>query len=113
VVIDFHIGVDQEVNKAREIVKEAAVSCRFVFLPKPVVVLVSQVIVQNYIALRIRLKAYVLDTKFEKALVNDITLRTLEAFAESDIHPPAILHRQVDDSKEPKQLGLRLAGPGS
>ena len=113
VVIDFHIGVDQNVRQARQIVKEAAVSCRFVFLPKPVVVLVSQEIVENYVALRVRLKAYVLDTKYEKAMVNDITLRVLEAFAESDIHPPAILHRRLDDLNLQKGNGLRIADGGS
>jgi len=53
------------------------------------------VIVENYVALRVRLKIYVLDTKYEKALVTDITLRVLEAFDAEGIQPPAILHRNV------------------
>jgi len=113
VVVDFHIGVDQDVRQARQIAQEAAVSCRFVHLPKPVVVLVSQVIVENYVALQVRVKAYVLDTKYEKALVNDITLRVLEAFAEQGIHPPAILHRQADELEMPRESDLRPAGSGS
>jgi small-conductance mechanosensitive channel len=113
VVIDFHIGVDQDVRRAREIIKEAAVSCRFVYLPKPVVVLVSQVIVDNYVALQVRLKAYVLDTKFEKAMVNDITLRVLDCFAQEGIQPPAILHRRMDDLEKLSDTDLRIAGQGS
>ena len=109
VVIDFHIGVDQDVRRARQIIKEAAVSCRYTYLPKPVVVLVSQVIVESYIALRVRLKAYVLDTKYEKAMVNDITLRILDTFAEEGIHPPAILHRRLEDLENPASGSLSIA----
>jgi hypothetical protein len=51
----------------------------------------------NYVAIRLRLKAYVLDTKYEKAFESDVTLRVLEAFAQKGIRPPAILHRHVAD----------------
>lgn len=93
VVIDFHIGIDQDVHMARDLVHEATVTSCYVHLPKPVEVLVSQVIVENYVALRLRLKAYVLDIRYEKAFETDVTLRVIEAFAEKGIQPPAILHR--------------------
>jgi len=78
-------------------------------LPKPIKVLVSQVIVDNYVALRLSLKAYVLDTKFEKDFETDVTLRVLEAFDESGIKPPAILHRNYNDLHAVGHRGLRLA----
>jgi hypothetical protein len=53
------------VRTAQTVIQEAAVSSRFVYFPKPVVVLASQVIIENYVALRLRLKLYVLDIKFE------------------------------------------------
>jgi len=93
VVMDFYVGVDQDIGKARDIVKEAALTSRYVHLPKPVVVLVTQQIQDNYIAVRLRLKAYVLDTKHEKTFETDVHLRVMEAFRESTILPPAILHR--------------------
>ncbi|PRQ05908.1 Mechanosensitive channel MscK precursor [Enhygromyxa salina] len=96
VVMDFHIGVDQDVGRARSIVNEAAVTSRYVYLPKPVVVLVSQVIADSYVAVRLRLKSYVLDTKYEKAFETDVNLRVLGAFREHSIMPPAVLHRQLD-----------------
>lgn len=106
VVVDFHIGVDQDVRRAQKLVREAGATSRFAYLPKPVVVRVSQVIVENYVALRIRLKIYVLDIKYEKALVTDITLRVLEAFEGAGIQPPAILHRNVTAD------GGRVGGAG-
>ena len=93
VVMDFHIGADQAILHAREIVSEGAVSSRYVYLPKPVVVLVEQVLQSDLVAVRLRLKAYVLDTKYEKAFMTDVNLRVLQAFAKHGIRPPAVLHR--------------------
>ncbi len=95
IFVDFHIGVDQDVGLAQNLIREAAITSRFVYLPKPIVILVSQVIVENYFALRLRLKAYVLDTQYEKAFETDVTLRVLEAFADNGIQPPAILPRNI------------------
>ena len=95
-VVDFYIGVDQDIRRARELVREAAATGRYIFLPKPIVVLASQVPLESCIAMQIRLKAYVLDTKFEKDFETDITLRVQAAFAEDRIQPPAVLHRKAD-----------------
>ena len=104
VTVDFYIGVDQDAELARELVTEAAITGRYVHLPKPVVVLVSQVIHQSYVALRLRLKGYVLDTRYEKAFETDISLRVLKAFREHEILPPAILHRDAESGRPLKAL---------
>jgi len=93
VVMDFHVGADQDILQAREVVSEAAVSSRYAYLPKPVVVLVEQVVQSDLVAVRLRLKAYVLDIKYEKAFVTDVNLRVMQAFAKRGIKPPAVLHR--------------------
>ncbi len=93
VVMDFHVGPDQDLGRARELVTEAAVSSRYVYLDKPVVVLVNQTILQSYVAVRLRLKAYVLDTRYEKAFETDVNLRVMDAFIDESIASPAILHR--------------------
>jgi small-conductance mechanosensitive channel len=110
VVIDFLIGIDQDVHRAREIVHEAAVTSNYVYLANPVEVLVSQVLADGHVALRLRLKIYVLDTFFEKSLETDITLRVMDAFREENIQPPAILHRQVTGSGGQVDPSLMLAG---
>jgi small-conductance mechanosensitive channel len=93
--VDFHIGIDQDASRARELVLRAAAISRYVYLPKSVVVQVAQVQLDTCPALRIRLKAYVLDTQYEKSLVTDVTLRVQEAFAEQGILPPALLYRDI------------------
>jgi len=99
VVMDFYIGLDQDVTKAREIVTEAGLTSRYVHLPKPVVVLVNQVIQDNYVAVRLQLKAYVLDTQYEKAFETDVNLRVMRAFEQHGIAPPAILHRTISGGR--------------
>ncbi len=90
VVIPFYIGMDQDVNKARDIIQEAASSSRYIHLPKPVVVLVKQDLKDNYLAIHLICKAYVVDTKFEKLFETDITLRVLSEFKKEAISPPKI-----------------------
>lgn len=96
VVMDFLIGVDQDVEQAQRIVHEAALSSLYVFLPKPIRVNVANVIEANYVAVRLRLRAYVLDTQYENAFVTDVNLRVLPAFRAAGIQPPAVLHRSLD-----------------
>ena len=105
VVVDFHIGLEQDVVRGREIVSQAAITSRYVYLQKPVVVLVSQVFKESYFAVRLRLKAYVLDTRHEKAFESDVTVRVLDAFRASGIGPPAVLHRSEDTAPAPSPRG--------
>ncbi len=95
VVVDFFIGLDQDVKIARQLVIEAAVTASYVHLPKPVEVLVTQVIRENYVAVQLKLKAYVLDMQYEKHFESDVSMRVMEAFQQNDVLPPAILHRTM------------------
>jgi small-conductance mechanosensitive channel len=95
VVIDFYIAPDQDVGLATDLVREATATSRYIYLPKPIVIHVSQTIVENHFAIRLRLKAYVLDTMYEKDFESDVTLRVLDAFHSEGIRPPAMLHRDT------------------
>jgi small-conductance mechanosensitive channel len=92
---DFYIGIDQDAALAAQLVREAAVLSRFVHLPKAVLVNVEQVKLDSMIALRICLKAYVLDTLYEKRFTSDVTLRVLDAFAEAGIKAPVLQHQTL------------------
>ncbi len=98
VTMEFFIGVEQDVTAACQVITEAALSSRYVYLAKPVTVGVTQLLHENYVAVKLTLKAYVLDTPFEKPFATDIHLRVLNAFREHEIRPPAILYRSADGS---------------
>jgi len=93
VSIDFYVGADQDLEVAERIVREAVLTSRYVFLDKPVVVLVSQEIVADMVVVRLRAKGYVLDTHYEKAFQTDVCKRVLRAFPDYGILPPAAFER--------------------
>ncbi|WP_306763834.1 MULTISPECIES: mechanosensitive ion channel family protein [unclassified Vibrio] len=90
VVIPFYVGMDQDIDLARNLIQEAASSSRYIHLPKPVVVLVKQTITDNYLAIQLTCKAYVVDTGYEKLFETDITLRVMKEFKKNAITPPRI-----------------------
>ncbi|CAH0992028.1 hypothetical protein SIN8267_02143 [Sinobacterium norvegicum] len=99
--INFYIGVDQDIEQAETVIREAAASSRYVYSSQPIVVLVSQQIIEGYLMVMLRLKAYVLDTRYEKKFETDINLRVLKEFQKLDIKPPAVLHRSLDETPLP------------
>ncbi len=103
--VDFHIGIDQDVELAQSLVREAAVISSFVHLPQPVEVLVTEVTLGNAVGLQLKLRAYVLDTRYEGRFVTDVTLRVREAFGKHGIGPPAVLHRPQSVSPDEDSLG--------
>ncbi|WP_394250970.1 mechanosensitive ion channel family protein [Vibrio profundi] len=90
VVIPFYIGMDEDITLARDLIQEAASSSRYIHLPKPVTVLVQQTITDNYLAIKLTCKAYVVDTTYEKLFETDITLRVMKEFKKHGIKPPVI-----------------------
>ncbi len=93
--VDLHIGVDQDLARARRLLSEVLTTSRYVNLNRAWSVRSKQVIEESYFAIRLRAKAYVLDVRFEKAFESDITEHAMEAFREAGIEPPAVLHRGV------------------
>jgi small-conductance mechanosensitive channel len=92
---DFYIGVDQDAELAAELIREACLTSPYVFLGRPVPVLARQVILQDYVAMHLKVRPYVFDCKYEKPFETDVHLRVARAFREHRIGPPAVLHRQI------------------
>lgn len=112
--MDFFIGADQDIAHAKRILEQCLTSNRYVYVKKPWVVLVNQVLVQSHVAVRLRAKAYVLDVQYEKAFETDVTERVLAAFREHEILPPAVLHRELPSrarsGKPAPGLGVEVPG---
>lgn len=104
VSVDFYVGADQNVELAERIVREAMLTSRYVFLDKPVVVLVSQEIVADMVVVQLRAKGYVLDTRYEKAFQTDVCKRVLRAFPEYGVLPPAAFERAVRPDHIPHRV---------
>ncbi|MFZ2651201.1 MAG: mechanosensitive ion channel domain-containing protein [Burkholderiaceae bacterium] len=106
---DFYIGIDQDLAAAKRIAGEAITSCPYAFLDKPWAVLVNEVIHEQYFALRLRTKVYVMDVRHEKLLESDITERIVQGFAAAGIGRPCIHYRNAPMA--PARELVRAAGP--
>ncbi len=93
VAVDFYVGADQDLEQAERLVREAVLTSRYVYLEKPIVVLVSQEIVADMVVIQLRAKGYVLDTKYEKAFQTDVSKRVITAFRDYAVLPPAAFER--------------------
>jgi len=98
---DFYIGIDQDLATAKRIAAEAITSCPYAYLDKPWAVLVNEVVHEQYFALRLRTKVYVMDVRHEKLLESDITERVVQGFAAAGIERPCIRYRPAPPAAAP------------
>ena len=81
VVVPFYVSPDTDHEEARRIVHDAILSSRFLYLGKPISVLVSMKL-SDHIGpvVEITAKAYVYDARHEKSFASDITDQVLRSF---------------------------------
>jgi small-conductance mechanosensitive channel len=87
VVTDIFLPGWVDETRAKEIAYQAAASSRYVYLKKPIVVLVKDVFDNTFLT-RIRVKAYVLDIRYEFALMSDVTERARAEFRREGLIKP-------------------------
>lgn len=74
VVTEIYLPGWVDVVRAKKIAYDAAATSRYVYLEKPIVVLVQDMFDHGFLT-RIVVKAYVLDTRYEQVFSSDITER--------------------------------------
>jgi small-conductance mechanosensitive channel len=84
VVTDLYLPGWADEVVAKRIAFEAASSSKYVYLNKPIVVLVSDVFKETFLT-RVRVKAYVLDPRLEIMFQSDVTERARAGFRESGL----------------------------
>ena len=83
---DLYLPGWADEGRAKEIARQAAVSSSYVFLEKPIVVLVKDEYDEHH-RLHLKVKAYVIDTRYEALLASDITERARRVFREEELLP--------------------------
>ena len=93
VVVDLYLPGWTDVRRAKAIAYEAAANSRYVYLEKPIVVIVKDVFKETFLV-HLKVKAYVLDTRYEFIFASDVTeaaksefLRTGLLYPMGDVHP--------------------------
>lgn len=88
IVMKIHLALDEDITKVTEILYEVLITSRYIYLAKPVIVLVSETEIAHRLALRFTLKAYVLDVKYEKAFESDVYSRAIKELNKHEIKRP-------------------------
>ncbi len=73
VVTSIYLPANVKLDEVKEIAYKAAVSSRYVYMNKPVVVLVENKVFDRNFVVQLKVKAYVLDIRYEFLLKSEIT----------------------------------------
>ncbi len=73
VVTSIYLPVHTDLDEAKEIAYKAAISSRYVYMNKPVLVLVENKALDHNFVVLLKIKAYVLDIRYEFLLKSEIT----------------------------------------
>lgn len=87
VVTDLYLPGWVDEARAKKIAFEAAVSSKYLYLNKPIVVLVKDEFKETFLT-RIRVKAYVLDPRYEFQFQSDVTERARAGFRDAGLLEP-------------------------
>lgn len=100
VVATVYLPANTDVDAVKEIAFKAAVSSRYTFLKKPIVVMTeNKVFEQNYVML-CKVKAYVLDIRYEFFLKSDITELILQELNRRGMIPSGYKEKELETQEK-------------
>ncbi|MEM8558434.1 MAG: mechanosensitive ion channel family protein [Bacteroidota bacterium] len=106
VVTDLYLPGWVDVHLAKQIAYEAAATSRYVYLDKPVVVICKDTFKETFL-LHLKVKAYVLDTRYEFLLMSDVTEAAKAGFRKAGLLEPMPVRSYL---VEPKAAGNGAGG---
>ncbi len=89
VVCDFHLSLDADIGKAKTLLYQVVATSRFVFLKKPIKIIVEEAYKNYQLVMRLKVKAYVFDVRFEKDFQSDIFERGNTILIRNKIQRPS------------------------
>jgi len=79
VVAELYLPLDIDLARLKRIARRAAMVSRYVYLNKPIAIIIKNEIHEGRSLLKMRVKAYVLDIRFEFPFASDMTELIVEA----------------------------------
>jgi len=95
IVCDFYLSIHGDYLLAKKLIYEVVVTSRFVFLSKPVKIVMEEVFINNQLVLKLTAKSYVFDVRYEKDFQTDIYERGLRMFRKNKIQRPRFAVDQI------------------
>jgi len=96
----FYIGCQEDFERAQQIIYEAAASSRYVFLGKPIKVMMREGPVPDgaeRFAIEFKVKAYVFDGRYEQQFETDVHIRVKRAFKRRGIRTAGEIEWSLDE----------------
>ena len=87
---NFYLALNADLKLAQNIAKEVLIISKYIYLKKPFAININEVPMHNMIVIEFKIKAYVLDIKYEKLFQNDLNQRIITSFNENKIARPNI-----------------------
>lgn len=88
VVVPFYVSIYQSLDHVKELLHEVVITSRYAYLEKPVSITFEEISISNTFVIKVQVKAYVLDVKYEKALLSDVTARGNRILKNNNIQRP-------------------------
>ncbi|MEM6782298.1 MAG: mechanosensitive ion channel domain-containing protein [Bacteroidota bacterium] len=104
VVTDLYLPGWVDVHQAKQIAYEAASTSKYVYLDKPIVVICKDEFKETFL-LHLKVKAYVLDTRYEFLLMSDVTEAAKAAFRKAGLLEPMPVRSYLVEPSPPATPG--------
>jgi len=90
VVVNFYVSIFEDLSTVKSLLHEVVITSRFVYLEKSVSIIFEEVSISNTFVIKVSVKSYVLDVKYEKPLLSDITVRGTKVLKDNKIKRPIL-----------------------
>lgn len=87
VVAEIYLPMDVDVNTVKQVAYRAAISSRYVYLQKPISIITLNEMSGRSFVVKLRVKAYVLDIRYEFPFKSDLTELILGELKQRDMLP--------------------------
>jgi len=88
VVSSFHLDLNNDIERVKDLIKEVIVTSRFSYLKKDISFTITEVVLHDKLALKIDAKSYVMDVHYEKAFQSDVITTVNSLFQKHQIARP-------------------------
>ncbi len=88
VVVPFYVSVYEDLSVIKKLLYEVVITSRFSYLEKGVSISFEEKAIADNIVVEVKVKVYVLDVKYEKNLLSDITIRGGKILNQNNIKRP-------------------------
>ncbi len=97
VAIDIYLPAESDIETVKEIAYKAVITSKYAFLQKPIGIMTENRMHERRFILKLKVKAYVLDIRYEFPFQSDVTERILTELQHKNIIRDEALHHQIAD----------------